>query len=214
MLSKKHPSRVYADAVVAKKMNAPKYVVKQCKKFNKIANNRDKRYRINRDRVDLIDGMLDLMIMPKGLAIGKTIKEAMAGFQWLFIIAVLCTVYKDDPERRRYETAILEICRKNGKTFLIAVLFILLLFIEPKFSRFYSVAPDGALSREVQTAIREIIASSPHLVEKFKIRRDDILCKVTESQFFPLNYSNSRLDGKLPNVFWRTKSEHCRTTTL
>ena len=201
MLSKKHPSRVYADAVVAKKINAPKYVVKQCKKFNKIANNRDKRYRINEDRVDLIDGMLDLMIMPKGLAIGKTIKEAMAGFQWLFIIAVLCTVYKDDPERRRYETAILEICRKNGKTFLIAVLFILLLFIEPKFSRFYSVAPDGALSREVQTAIREIIASSPHLVEKFKIRRDDILCKVTESQFFPLNYSNSRLDGKLPNVF-------------
>lgn len=201
MLSKKHPARVYADAVVAKKINAPKYVVKQCKKFNKIANNRDKRYRINEDRVDLIDGMLDLMIMPKGLAIGKTIKEAMAGFQWLFIIAVLCTVYKDDPERRRYETAILEICRKNGKTFLIAVLFILLLFIEPKFSRFYSVAPDGALSREVQTAIREIIASSPHLVEKFKIRRDDILCKVTESQFFPLNYSNSRLDGKLPNVF-------------
>lgn len=201
MLSKKHPSRVYADAVVAKKINAPKYVVKQCKEFNKIANNRDKRYRINEDRVDLIDGMLDLMIMPKGLAIGKTIKEAMAGFQWLFIIAVLCTVYKDDPERRRYETAILEICRKNGKTFLIAVLFILLLFIEPKFSRFYSVAPDGALSREVQTAIREIIASSPHLVEKFKIRRDDILCKVTESQFFPLNYSNSRLDGKLPNVF-------------
>lgn len=201
MLSKKHPSRVYADAVVAKKINAPKYVVKQCKKFNKIANNRDKRYRINEDRVDLIDGMLDLMIMPKGLAIGKTIKEAMAGFQWLFIIAVLCTVYKDDPERRRYETAILEICRKNGKTFLIAVLFILLLFIEPKFSRFYSVAPDGALSREVQTAIREIIASSPHLVQKFKIRRDDILCKVTESQFFPLNYSNSRLDGKLPNVF-------------
>ena len=201
MLSKKHHARVYADAVVAKKINAPKYVVKQCKKFNKIANNRDKRYRINEDRVDLIDGMLDLMIMPKGLAIGKTIKEAMAGFQWLFIIAVLCTVYKDDPERRRYETAILEICRKNGKTFLIAVLFILLLFIEPKFSRFYSVAPDGALSREVQTAIREIIASSPHLVEKFKIRRDDILCKVTESQFFPLNYSNSRLDGKLPNVF-------------
>ena len=93
MLSKKHPSRVYADAVVAKKINAPKYVVKQCKKFNKIANNRDKRYRINEDRVDLIDGMLDLMIMPKGLAIGKTIKEAMAGFQGFLSLPfyALCT---------------------------------------------------------------------------------------------------------------------------
>lgn len=201
MLSKMHPARVYADAVVKKKISAPKYVIKQCRKFLKIANNREKKYRINEERVEMIDGMLNLMIMPKGLSQGKTIKEAMAGFQWLFIVAVLCTVYKDNPDRRRYETAILEICRKNGKTFLIAVLFILLLFIEPKFSRFYSVAPDGALSREVQTAIREIISSSPHLVEKFKIRRDDILCRVTESQFFPLNYSNSRLDGKLPNVF-------------
>ena len=100
MLSKKHPARVYADAVVAKKINAPKYVVKQCKKFNKIANNRDKRYRINEDRVDLIDGMLDLMIMPKGLAIGKTIKEAMAGFQWLFIIAVSVSYTHLTAERR------------------------------------------------------------------------------------------------------------------
>lgn len=201
MLRKDHPARAYAEAVVKKKVSAPKYVVKQCRKFLKIANNREKGYRINEERVELIGGMLDLMIMPKGLKRGCKLSECLAGFQWLFIIAVLCTVYKENPERRRYETAVLEICRKNGKTFLVAVLFILLLFIEPKFSRFYSIAPDGALSREVQTAIREIISCSPALTDKFKIRRDDITCKLTESQFFPLNYSNSRLDGKLPNVF-------------
>ncbi|MCI8285238.1 MAG: terminase [Firmicutes bacterium] len=201
VLSKEHPARVYAEAVTKKKVSAPKYVIKQCRKFLKIANNRDKSYRLNEDKVELIDAFLELMIMPKGLKAGQSIKECLAGFQWLFIIAVLCTVYKDNPNKRRYETAILEICRKNGKTFLIGVLFILLLFTEPRFSRFYSVAPDGALSREVQTAIREIINCSPHLTDKFKIRRDDILCKPLESQFFPLNYSNSRLDGKLPNVF-------------
>ncbi len=201
MLDKSHPSYLYANAVVKKTTSAPKYVIKQSKKFLKIANNRDKNYRINEERVEMINGMLDLMIMPKGLSRGKTIREALAGFQWLFIIAVLCTVYKTNPEKRRYETAVLEICRKNGKTFLVAVVFILLLFIEPKFSRFYSVAPDGSLSREVQTAIREIIACSPYLADKFKTRRDDILCIITENQFIPLNYSNSRLDGKLPNVF-------------
>lgn len=196
-----HPSRTYAEDVVKKRVNAPKYVIKQCRIFLKILNGRDKKYQVDADRVELIGGLLTLMIMPKGLKRGRPVLECLGGFQWLFIIAALCVVYRDNRERRRYETAILEICRKNGKTFLVAVIFILLLFLEPQFSKFYSVAPDGSLSREVQTAIREIIACSPALADKFKLRRDDIFCKLTESQYFPLNYSNSRLDGKLPNAF-------------
>ena len=202
-----HPSRSYAEAAVRRKVNAPQYVIKQCREFLKIADGRDRIFTVNEERVGTISDLLSLMIMPKGLMQGRPIVECLAGFQWLFIIAVLCIVYRDNLERRRYMTAILEICRKNGKTFLVAVIFILLLFLEPKFSKFYSVAPDGALSREVQTAIREIIKSSPALFppdepeRHFKVRRDDILCRATESQYFPLNYSNSRLDGKLPNAF-------------
>jgi phage terminase large subunit-like protein len=192
---------IYAEAVTKKHVHAPKYVIKQCRAFLKISNGRDRKYQVDQNRVELIGGLLELMVMPKGLKRGRPISECLGGFQWLFIIAVLCVVYRDNPERRRYETAILEICRKNGKTFLVAVIFILLLFLEPQFSKFYSVAPDGSLSREVQTAIREIIACSPALQDKFKLRRDDIFCKLTESQYFPLNYSTSRLDGKLPNVF-------------
>ena len=192
---------IYAEAVTKKRVHAPKYVIKQCRAFLKISSGRDRKYQVDQKRVELIGGLLELMVMPKGLKRGRPISECLGGFQWLFIIAVLCVVYRDNPERRRYETAILEICRKNGKTFLVAVIFILLLFLEPQFSKFYSVAPDGSLSREVQTAIREIIACSPALQDKFKLRRDDIFCKLTESQYFPLNYSTSRLDGKLPNVF-------------
>lgn len=198
---KGHKSLVYAEAAAKGRVNVPKYIKLQCREFTKIAAGKEKKYTINEERVAVIDELLKLMVMPKGLKRGMTAYDSLGGFQWLFIIAVLCVVYRDNPERRRYETAILEICRKNGKTFLIAILFILLLFLEPKFSKFYSVAPDGSLSREVQTAIREIIGSSPALVEKFKIRRDDILCRLMDSQYFPLNYSNSRLDGKLPNVF-------------
>lgn len=192
---------IYAEAVTKKQVHAPKYVIKQCRAFLEISNGRDRKYQVDQNRVELIGGLLELMVMPKGLKRGRPISECLGGFQWLFIIAVLCVVYRDNTERRRYETAILEICRKNGKTFLVAVIFILLLFLEPQFSKFYSVAPDGSLSREVQTAIREIIACSPALQDKFKLRRDDIFCKLTESQYFPLNYSTSRLDGKLPNVF-------------
>ena len=145
--------------------------------------------------------------MPKGLRINEQIYDCLAGFQWLLIIAALCVMCADNEKKRRYETVVLEIARKNGKTFIIAVLFILLFFLEPKFSYFYSVAPDGALSREIKKAIEEIIKFNPDVFPLegadriFKLRRDDIECLIRDSKYVPLNYSNSRLDGKLPNVF-------------
>lgn len=194
-------------AVAESKINAPKFVKLQIKEFLSIANNKDSRYKIDENKVRTIGELLKLLIMPKGLKANATVYDAMAGFQWLFIIAIMCTVERDNPDKRRYENAILEICRKNGKTFLIAVLFILLFFIEPKFSKFYSVAPDGSLSREIKTAIEEILRSSPAMLgkmngkEKFKMLRDYIHCNITENRYIPLNYSTGRLDGKLPSVF-------------
>jgi len=194
-------------AVAESKINAPKFVKLQIKEFLSIANNKDSRYKIDENKVRTIGELLKLLIMPKGLKANATVYDAMAGFQWLFIIAIMCTVERDNPDKRRYENAILEICRKNGKTFMIAVLFILLFFIEPKFSKFYSVAPDGSLSREIKTAIEEILRSSPAMLgkmngkEKFKMLRDYIHCNITENRYIPLNYSTGRLDGKLPSVF-------------
>ena len=204
---KKHPSYIYAKNVVSGKINAPKYVKLQCKEFLLVADNKLTKYTINCEVLEMIDKFLSLFIMAKGLSAGQTVKESLSGFQWLLIVAVLCTVYRDNPKKRRYELAIFEICRKNGKTFIVGVVFLLLLLIEPKFSWFYSVAPDGALSREVKKAIEELISISPALSGsyqgklKFKKLRDSIKCNITDSTYVPLNYSTSRLDGKLPNVF-------------
>lgn len=203
----KNPAYQYAQDVVKSNINAPKYVKLQCKEFLMIADDKLKKYCLNKERLETIEKLLSLMVMPKGLQAGRTIKDSLAGFQWLLIVAVLCTVYRDKPEKRRYERAVFEICRKNGKTFLIGVIFLLLFFLEPKLSKFYSVAPDGSLSREVKSAIHDIIISSPALAgkyngkDKFKMLRDQITCNLTENDYFPLNYSTSRLDGKLPNVF-------------
>ncbi|WP_206512559.1 terminase large subunit [Veillonella ratti] len=207
MMDKEHKAYQYAYAVAKNKVNAPKYVKLQAKQFLKVANGRDKKYIVDEEKLKTIDNVLKLLIMAKGLKAGETIYNALAGFQWLFLVAVLCVVHKDNPSKRRYENAILEICRKNAKTFLVALIFILLFFLEPKYSKFYSVAPDGALSREVKDAIEEIIGSSPALrgklngKEKFKLLRDYIHCNLTDNRYVPLNYSNSRLDGRLPNVF-------------
>lgn len=196
-----HPGYQYACGVLSGKINAPKYVILQCKQFKEIADGENEKYCIDEEKVKLIENVLGLLIMPKGLKARRPVSEVTAGFQWLFYIAVFCTVYRENPERRRYETVILEICRKNGKTFLVAVVFILSFLLEPRFSQFYSVAPDGLLSREVKKAITEIIKCSPALEGKFKILRSNILCTLTDNDYIPLNYSKDRLDGKLPAVF-------------
>ena len=204
---KNHPSYRYAKKACGSKSKAPDYVKKQCKEFVKICDGKGKKFFINTDRVEKIDKILKLIRMPKGLKINYSIYDCVAGFQWVLIIASLCVMCNDNVEKRRYETVVLEIARKNGKTFIIAVLFILLFFLEPMYSYFYSVAPDGSLSREIKKAIEEIIGYNPKIFPKegkdrmFKVRRDDIECFLTSSKYIPLNYSNSRLDGKLPNVF-------------
>lgn len=184
----------------------PKYVKLQMKDFMNICEGKDKKYIINNAKVKQVENILKILIMPKGLKAGQTLYECTCGYQWLFFIAILCTVYKDNPNKRRYETGVLEICRKNFKTYTIATIFILLFLTEPKFSKFYSVAPDGSLSREVREAIAETIRSSPLIYEykgekRFKILRDYILFKPTSTQYIPLSYSTSRMDGKLPNAF-------------
>lgn len=189
-----------------KAKTTPKYVKKQCKEFIKIAEGKDKKYVLNEEKVQQIESILKLLVMPRGLKAGKSLYECTVGYQWLFYTSVLAVVYRDNPERRRYETGILEIARKNFKTYTVGTIFILLFLLEPRFSKFYSVAPDGSLSREVKTAIEETIKSSPLLYlhndePRFKILRDYIQFNLTESRYIPLNYSTGRMDGKLPNVF-------------
>lgn len=184
----------------------PKYVKLQFKDFIRIWDGKDKKYMISEKKVAQIDNILRILIMPKGLKAGQPLSECTTGYQWVFYTAILCTVFRDNEEKRRYETGLLEICRKNFKTYTISTLFILLFLTEPNFSKFYSVAPDGSLSREIREAMAETIRSSPLLYEykdqkRFKILRDYIMFKPKQSQYIPLSFSTSRMDGRLPTAF-------------
>lgn len=184
----------------------PKYVKLQMKEFIDICDGKSNKYKISSIKLNQLDNILKILNMPKGLKAGQPLYDCTCGYQWLFYTAILCTVYRDNPNKRRYETGVLEICRKNFKTYTIATIFILLFLTEPQFSKFYSVAPDGSLSREIREAIAETIRSSPLVYEfrdnkRFKILRDYIMFKPTQTQYIPLSYSTSRMDGKLPNAF-------------
>ena len=208
------PAYKYASDVVhdrltdcyGRQTKAPRYVKKQARVFLRVADGKDKKWTISDMKVRQIRGILDLLIMPRGLKAQQPFTECMLGYQWLAIIAVLCTVSRTDPDKRKYERLVLELGRKNFKTYTVGTLFILLMLLEPRFSKFYSVAPDGSLSREVYSAITETIKSSPslykwHDTERFNIRRDYVQFTPLESTYYPLAYTTSRFDGKMPNAF-------------
>ena len=175
------------------------------KEWLKIADGKNKKYIVSESKVKQVENILKLLNMPKGLKAGESLYNCSTGYQSLLYIAVFCTVYRNDTKRRKYETCLLEICRKNFKTYTVGTIFIIAFLTEPQFSKFYSVAPDGSLSKEIQEAISETLRSSPAIYEykntkRFKILRDYISFKPLLSKFIPLSYSTSRMDSRMPNV--------------
>ena len=179
----------------------PKYVKKQCQQWLDIVDDKNVEAYVDEEELNRIINILNLMIHPDLMC---PMTEGLEDYAWLLIVATLCTkVRESDKDTRYYTTALLEISRKNFKTFNSAVIFILLLLIEKPFSRFFSVAPDLKLSSELKIAVRKIIKVSPLLAddEIFKVLRSEIRCLLTDSEYTPLAYSEDKMDGKLANAF-------------
>ena len=176
---------VYAKWCVEENVGyAPIYVKKQCKSWLQIADGNDEDAFVDEKSYEKICKLLKLMVHPD---LRCSIYDGLEDYAWLFIVATLCTKLKNtERDIRFYTTAVLEIARKNFKTFNSAIIFILLMLTEPDFSRFFSVAPDLALSSELKLAIRKIIKVSPAL---------------NDNEYTPLAYSNDGMDGKMAHAF-------------
>lgn len=174
-----------------------KYVKLQAKKWLKIADGKHKQAYVSEKSYRKICKLLKLMVHPD---LHCSMYDGLEDYAWFLIVAVFCTRRRDD-NRRFYQTALLEIARKNFKTFNSAVIFILGMLLEPQFSRFFSVAPDYKLSSELRLAVRKIIKVSPALSKHFKVTRDMITCLINETEYTPLAYSNDGMDGRLANIW-------------
>ena len=198
-------SRAYRYCVWAIKegnKKVPLYVKKQCQQWKEIADGKSEVAIVDAKAYKKILKLLKIMVHPD---LGCDMAEGLEDYAALLITATFCTKMRQNPKIRYYETILLKISRKNFKTFVSAIIFILLMLTEPRFSRFFSVAPDLKLSKELQSARRKIIKSSPVLSDEitpaFKPLRSEIRCIITESEYTPLAYSEDRMDGKLPNAF-------------
>ena len=191
-------------AVRPKNNRVPRYVKKQCVSWLKIARGKSRDAYVDEELYQKLLKVLKLMIHPDLL---RPMDETLEPYAMLMITAAFCTKLKNKENLniRYYTTVLLKISRKNFKTFNSGVIFILLMLTEPRFSRFFSVAPDLKLSKELQGAIRKIIKSSPLLCDEldpaFQTLRSEIRCLITESEYTPLAYSEDRMDGKLANAF-------------
>lgn len=176
-----------------------RYIKKQAVIWLEIADGQSDEAYVCEKRWKKITKLLKIIMHPD---LGHSMYEGLEDYAVLFIYALFCTKRRSD-SLRYYETGLLEIARKNFKTFTSAVIFIIGLLTEPKFSRFFSVAPNLKLSSELQVAVKKIIKSSPCLADEkvFKLLRKEIRCKLTDSEYTPLAYLQDRMDGKLANMF-------------
>lgn len=176
-----------------------RYVKRQCQAWIDIVDGKNAEAYIDEKAYKKVCRILGLMVHPD---LHCPMSEGIEDYAWLMITAIFCTK-ETGTGNRYYQTALLEIARKNFKTFVSGIIFIIDMLISPKFSRFFSVAPDLKLSKELQVAIKKIIKSSPALNDgkTFKLLRSEIRCLLTESDFTPLAYSEDKMDGKLANTF-------------
>ena len=91
----------------------------------RIAEGKDNKYFVSEKKVQQIENILKLLIMPKGLKAGQSMYKCATGYQWLIYTAMLCTVHRDRPKNRRYETGLLEIGMKTFETYTVGTIFII-----------------------------------------------------------------------------------------
>jgi len=178
------------------------YVKKQAAAWLAIARGGSAEAYVCEKSLRAVYALLALMSHPD---LGRPLSESIEGYAHLLIAATLCTKSRegDPPRRRHYHTAVLEIGRKNFKTFNSAIIIILLMLTSPPGSRFFSVAPDMALASEVMLAVRKIIRASPALSRggSFEALRSEVRCRATDSSYMPLAYSNHSMDGRQASAF-------------
>jgi phage terminase large subunit-like protein len=198
----------YANDVLDGKEITNRYVKKQCALFLQDLekqHNDDFAYYFDLDEIEKVEGIYALMNFATGLGvIGKSILEGLVGFQAFFLCNIFGWRFKENPEKYRYRDVTLFIPRKNGKTWLCALVIIVLMLTEDDFSEFYSICKDRELAGEVKKAISQILNASPHLNKYFTIPKTlsgKVLCKLTNSFYQPRTADASANNAIRPAAF-------------
>lgn len=163
-------------------------------------------YYFDTKAIKVVEGVLKLLNYATGLnnIIGKNILEGLENFQAFFIANIFGWRYKTDSKKYRYREVVLFIARKNTKTFLAALIFIILMLTESDYSEFYSICLDRDLAGEVKKAISQILSVSPAVGQYFNIPKTlsgRLECTLTHSFYQPRTAEANRNNSIKPSAF-------------
>ncbi len=162
-------------------------------------------YYFDTKQIGIIEGILKLLNFATGLHIvGKSLYEGLENFQAFFIANIFGWRYKTDAKKYRYREVDLFIPRKNTKTFLAALIFIILMLTEDDYSEFYSICLDRDLAGEVKKAIAQILNVSPLVGQYFNIPKTlsgRLECTLTHSFYQPRTAEANRNNSIKPSAF-------------
>lgn len=201
-------AKEYAQDCISGKEITTFEVKKQCEWFLEDLekqNNDYYPYYFDTKKIGIIEGILKLLNFATGLHIvGKSLYEGLENFQAFFIANIFGWRYKTDAKKYRYREVDLFIPRKNTKTFLAALIFIILMLTEDNYSEFYSICLDRDLAGEVKKAIAQILNVSPLVGQYFNIPKTlsgRLECTLTHSFYQPRTAEANRNNSIKPSAF-------------
>lgn len=201
-------AKEYAQDCISEKEITTFEVKKQCEWFLEDLekqNNDYYPYYFDTKKIGIIEGILKLLNFATGLHIvGKSLYEGLENFQAFFIANIFGWRYKTDAKKYRYREVDLFIPRKNTKTFLAALIFIILMLTEDNYSEFYSICLDRDLAGEVKKAIAQILNVSPLVGQYFNIPKTlsgRLECILTHSFYQPRTAEANRNNSIKPSAF-------------
>lgn len=197
----------YAERVVSGKEITTKEVIIQCKWFLLDLEKQDREefeFYLDLDQLKIINNLLKLFNFATGFVAGKQVLENLADFQCFFLVNVFGWRFKNNNKKFRYNDITLYISRKNAKTALVGLTFLLLMLTEQDYSEFYSICLTRELAAEIRKAMVQILEASPLISKHFKWSKREIgkiECKITKSFFQPRTAESGKNNSIRPSAF-------------
>ncbi|WP_099975310.1 terminase TerL endonuclease subunit [Lactobacillus terrae] len=165
--------------------------------------NDDFPYTFDQERVEKVIKFMEILPDPKGYTHG------LAKFQKFIIGNLYGWVYKDDPEKRRFNKAYISVARKNGKTLLVAgiILYEFLFGKNPLRSRqIFCTANDKAQAKicyeMARKGLEQLRRKYPDVVKSTQIKKgsDELINLEDDSYVRPLSRDTGAFDGFEPQL--------------
>ena len=187
----------YANDVVEGNIIACRYVTKACQRFLNDLKKKNWRWKYSAKHANHICGFMEHGIKHvKGPLAGELIKlEPWQCF-------VLCNIYGwRDGKIRRFQVALLEIARKNGKTIFASGLALYDMMFGEEGGEVYSLATKMDQAKLAWEGATQMIAKAhPDVKSKFKVVTNQITNQHNWSYYKPLGRDSKSLDGLNPSL--------------